>query len=381
MELTRITEKKRTRFDLDRSDSDDISVIGDSMATAADFANTKTNSNDQFEPETVNILNKLLTTLSTNLHKGLQEEKLLAYSLRTDNATQPTNTAIQDFIIDVERAKIDLSTNLKLFSDSDLRNNVQSGMFNRFKDLRTEMTTWYRAVWHFCNTKSNKDAKPKSLIQLTVRFSPAVTDTNQMDKITEIYKNCTKKLEYDLEFSVLTRLRELHSIFMDKWTKVNTDEEKFMWAKVYKIVLRQNKENGPNTRSHTADSEEDSSFDDGPTIGHQRGHRRGRRTFVNKRSRQLSDRNVPTDDVTRRQRSRHYHSERSDSDDSTYHRQYSLHGRQRGRQERRNSDYQASSLDDDDFIPRRRRSSRRQWRNHNYTARDQDNRPAFRQIP
>jgi hypothetical protein len=381
MESIHTSEKKRTRFQLDESTSDNDINVERSMATTSDTTHAKKSDPGPLMPQTVSILNNILAAIATNLDKGVREDKMVERLLRTDNASQTPNPAVQNFTNEVEHAKTELLNNLKQFSDSELKNNVQNGMFNAFKELRTEVSTWYRSVAHYKKSELRDSTTPRSLIQLTVRFSPAVLDTALIDKITDMYKACTQKLTYDLEVTVIDRLRDMQKTLMAKWTKVTSHDEKFMWAKVYKTVLRNNKERGASARPRYTDNDGESSPNDEPPSDSRRGQRRGRRPYRKRGAGQPSDRSGQPDDTQHRQRGRHYRSERTDSDDSTRHRRHSEHGLQRDRHERHGSDYLTSTTDDDEFIPRRRRTSSRQWRNKNFSTRNPDVRASFRQIP
>lgn len=353
---------KRLRIDLpNESDSDELTTTDFTMASATltETGKKSESSNVFFGPRTVGVLNRILSSIASNIEKGISEEQFIASCLLNEDFDLPNNPAIAEFATSVARTNLELLGNLTRYPDSELKNNVQNGLFSTFKEVRGELTKWHRSTAHFCNTKHNEAAKSTSLIQLTINYSPAVTDTKDIDRVAEILAKCTKRLSHELENSVITKLRSLQDHILDKWNKVSTAEEKFLWAKAYKSASRNSKDQRDKAPRFGGDTETEHSADDRSTDSHRQ---RRQRTFKRRRH----------------YYSRQRYSEPSDSDDNLQRRRNSTTG-QRGSHRRPFN--QSSTPDDDDNVPRqRRRNSFRRRRNED-DVNEHSRRGIFRRVP
>lgn len=336
MESTK-PSKKRLKVNFEDSAFHNLdSSDDDSMATAMEPSTSKKGDYSQFGPRTVGLLNKLLSTISDNLDKGLEEDIFIAHCLADGDVPQPHQTNTTEFVKEIDKLRSLLSDNLYKFTDTDLKNNVQSGLFDTFKSLRTEMHQWFRSTDHFCKRSGHNPNDAKKLMQISINFSPAVTDNEDIDRITAIISKFTNRLEIELQNTVVKKLRLLHTKLLDKWLSISNQEERFMWAKLYKITLRTFKAYHRNSTTPTHATDEDSSLGESSTSAFHRGRGRGgrRRGSLRHKSRRRDHTDSPDfDDHSRpryrQPRRRHYsryeQSSSPDDDESDYYGDYRHH--------------------------------------------------------
>jgi hypothetical protein len=254
--------------------------------------------------------NKLLTTIQDNLKSQLNQDDFIAYCLKQPVIPFTPTRDCDDFVESIQTARQDLHRNLDKFKDRELKDDVPGNLFSYFKEIRQELTSWYRSTEHFCKRSNKFTTQPVPLMQLTVTFSPAVVDDKRIDAITALLTKFKNHLELQLADNVLESLSDIHAQLMDKWQCATKSDEKFVWAKVYRSVIRKFEGSTSRRSTPTPNSDDDSPAEDRSRSTHRRGQ-----TFRNssrRRQQQPHRQSSGTSNYHRRQQQQHRRSDDSD---------------------------------------------------------------------
>ncbi len=239
---TRTTKRPHTETDC--VDIEDQAFSTNAMTTETDGSKKLPN----FSQKTMETFNRILNTIATNLEHGANEDSFITDCFRQGKPNLPPKPALDELYNKIDAFRSDLSKVSSIFSDTELKNDVKSHLFDFFKEIRGNINSWYRSTEHFCRARANKTEKPPTLVSLTVTFSQAITTDEVKDRVTAILTKCAQKIESDLEIDLINELTQQTTEIRDKWANMTDNkDEKFVWAKAWRSTLRKFK--GPRSFS------------------------------------------------------------------------------------------------------------------------------------